>query len=123
MPSPPSLSLEYFRRNGNPVATSDIDSWELKASRRALKTLKSLLSNKTMLDLLRPAIEEADIYYKNIINRSNGEYKESRIDLKARGLKVADFMDWWRDWMTDLQNPEIKQKTFLETMVPAHPEH
>ena len=76
-----------------------------------------------MLDLLRPAIEEADIYYKNIINRSNGEYKESRIDLKARGLKVADFMDWWRDWMTDLQNPEIKQKTFLETMVPAHPEH
>ena len=123
MPSPPSLSLEYFRPNGNPVATSDIDSWELKASRRALKTLKSLLSNKTMLDLLRPAIEEADIYYKNIINRSNGEYKESRIDLKARGLKVADFMDWWRDWMTDLQNPEIKQKTFLETMVPAHPEH
>ena len=123
MPSPPSLSLEYFRPNGNPVATSDIDSWELKASRRALKTLKSLLSNKAMLDLLRPAIEEADIYYKNIINRSNGEYKESRIDLKARGLKVADFMDWWRDWMTDLQNPEIKQKTFLETMVPAPPEH
>ena len=25
--------------------------------------------------------------------------------------------------MADLQNPAIKQKTFLETMVPAHPEH
>ena len=46
-----------------------------------------------MLDVLEPAIEEADVYYKEIINESNGEYKESRIDLKARGLKVADFMD------------------------------
>lgn len=124
MSSPPkSLSLEYSRPNGTPVTTSDIDSWELKASRRALKTLKTLLSNQAMLDLLKPAIEKADIYYKDIINKSNGNYKESRIDLKARGLKVADFMDWWKEWMADLQNSEIKQKTFLETMVPAHPEH
>lgn len=123
MSSPPSLSLEYSRPNGNPVTTSDIDSWELKASRRALKNLKTLLSNQAMLSLLAPAIEEADIYYKDIINKSNGEYKESRIDLKARGLKVADFMAWWKDWMADLQNSEVKQKTFLETMVPAHPEH
>lgn len=123
MSSPPSLSLEYSRPNGNPVTTSDIDSWELKASRRALKNLKTLLSNQAMLSLLAPAIEEADIYYKDIINKSNGEYKESRIDLKARGLKVADFMDWWKEWMADLQDSEIKQKIFLETMVPAHPEH
>ncbi|KAM0711412.1 hypothetical protein Q7P35_002152 [Cladosporium inversicolor] len=73
--------------------------------------------------LLAPAIEEADVYYKDIITRSNGEYKESRIDLKAHGLKVADFMDWWKNWMADLQTPGMKQKTFLETMVPAHPEH
>jgi hypothetical protein len=102
---------------------SDIDSWELKASRRALKTLKTLLSNQAMLELLKPAIEEADVYYKDIINRSNGKYKESRIDLKAKGLTVSHFMDWWKDWMSDLQTSETKQKTFLETMVPAHPEH
>lgn len=119
----PSLLLEYSWPNGNPVATTDIDTWELKASRRALKTLKTLLSNESMLSLLAPAIEEADIYYKAIIAKSAGEYKESRIDLKAHGLKVAHFMDWWKGWMADLQSPEIKQKTFLETMVPAHPEH
>jgi hypothetical protein len=119
----PSLSLEYSWPDGKAVETSDVDSWELKASRRALKNLKTLLAGQAMLDLLKPAIEEADIYYKDIVNRSNGEYKESRIDLKAKGLKVAHFMSWWKEWMGDLQDSEIKQKTFLETMVPAHPEH
>jgi hypothetical protein len=123
MSFPPSLSLRYSRPNREAVNTSDIDSWELKASRRALKTLKTLLSNQAMLSLLAPSIEEADIYYKTIIAQSHGKYKESRIDLKAHGLKVSHFMDWWREWMADLQNPAIKQKTFLETMVPAHPEH
>lgn len=123
MASFPQLSLEYSWPSGQTVHTSDVDSWELKASRRALKNLKTLLSGQAMLDLLKPAIEEADIYYKDIIERSNGEYKESRIDLKAKGLELAHFMDWWKGWMGDLQDLETKQKTFLETMVPAHPEH
>jgi hypothetical protein len=121
--SSPSLSLEYSRPSGKAVTINDIDTWELKASRRALKTLKTLLSNKAMLDLLEPSIKEADIYYKDIITRSNGSYRESRIDLKAKGLKIAHFMAWWQEWMGDLQDAETKQKTFLETMVPAHPEH
>jgi hypothetical protein len=123
MSTPPSLSLRYSRPNGTPIPTNDIDTWELKASRRALKTLRTLLSNEAMLSLLDPLIEEADTYYKTIIAQSHGEYKESRIDLKAHGLKVSHFMDWWEEWMADLQNPETQQKTFLETMVPAHPEH
>jgi hypothetical protein len=121
--SSPTLSLEYSWPSGEAVTTNDIDTWELKASRRALKTLKTLLSNQAMLDLLQPAIEEADIYYKDIITRSNGSYKESRIDLKVKRLKIAHFMAWWKGWMGDLQSAETKQKTFLETMVPAHPEH
>jgi hypothetical protein len=121
--SSPSLSLEYSRPSGKAVTTNDIDTWELKASRRALKILKTLLSNKAMLDLLEPSIKEADIYYKDIITRSNGSYRESRIDLKAKGLKIAHFMAWWQEWMGNLQDAETKQKTFLETMVPAHPEH
>lgn len=121
--APTTLTLEYSHPNGQAVSINDVDHWELKASRRALKTLKTLLSGPAMLDLLKPKIEEADIYYKDIIDKSNGEYKESRIDLKAKGLKVAHFMAWWKEWMGDLQNAESKQKTFLETMVPAHSEH
>jgi hypothetical protein len=92
MSSPPSLSLHYSLPNGTPIPTTSIDTWELEASRRALKTLKTLLSNEAMLSLLAPAITEADTYYKAIIDRSHGEYKESRIDLKATGLKVSHFM-------------------------------
>lgn len=117
------LSLEYTHPNGQAVSSNDVDSWELKASRRALKNLKTLLAGQPMLDLLAPQIEKSDAYYKAVIAKSNGEYKESRIDLKAKGLKVAHFMDWWKEWMGELSNPEIKQKTFLDTMVPAHPEH
>lgn len=123
MSSPPNLSLTYSHPNGEAISTASIDSWELKASRRALKNLKTLLSNQQMLDLLAPEIAKADAYYKSIIAKSNNEFKESRIDLQARGLKVAHFMAWWEEWMSDLQDPETKHETFLETMVPAHPEH
>ncbi|KAI8888331.1 hypothetical protein K501DRAFT_282837 [Backusella circina FSU 941] len=123
MSSPPALSMNYSWPNGPIVHDNEVDSWELKASRRALRNLKTLLAGQPMLDLLRNQIEEADAYYKDIIAKSNGQYKESRIDLQAKGISLAQFMAWWKVWMAELQNPEIKQKVFLDTMVPAHPEH
>ncbi|KAM0714088.1 hypothetical protein Q7P37_011052 [Cladosporium fusiforme] len=123
MSNPSTLNLEYSWPNGHPVSSTDVDSWELNASRRALRNLKTLLAGQSMLDLLNPQIEEADAYYKGIIEKSEGQYKESRIDLKANGITVASFLDWWKEWMGELQDTEIKQQTFLDTMVPAHPEH
>lgn len=60
---------------------------------------------------------------RDIIAKSDGKYKESRIDLAVSGISKAEFLAWWKDWMMALSNPESKQKTFLDTMVPAHPEH
>lgn len=76
-----------------------------------------------MLDLLQNQIEEADAYYKDITARSNGRYTESRIDLKAKGFTLTQFMEWWKVWMVELQTPELKQKVFLDTMVTADQEH
>jgi len=123
MSSPPALSLKYSWPNGQTVDNNEVDSWELKASRRALRNLKTLLAGQPMLDLLQKQIEEADAYYKDVIARSNGQYKESRIDLKAKGITLAQFMEWWKVWMVGLQTPELQQQVFLDTMVPAHPEH
>ncbi|CAM0138673.1 hypothetical protein VKS41_008404 [Umbelopsis sp. WA50703] len=123
MSSPPALSLEYSWPNGQTVENNEVDSWELKASRRALRNLKSLLAGQPMLDLLQYQIEVADAYYKDIIAKSNGQYRESRIDLKAKGITFVQFMEWWKVWMVELQKPDIKQKVFFDTMVPAHPEH
>ncbi|KAG0284783.1 hypothetical protein BGZ96_010873 [Linnemannia gamsii] len=117
------LSLKYSWPNGQTVDDNEVDSWELKASRRALRNLKTLLAGQPMLDLLKNQIEEADAYFKDIIAKSNGQYRESRIDLQAKGITLTQFMEWWKVWMGDLQAPDIKQKVFLDTMVPAHPEH
>lgn len=118
-----SVSLEYCWPTGESVDNNQVDSWELKASRRALKNLRTLLAGQPMLDLIKNQIEEADTYYKDIIEKSNGEFKESRIDLKAKGITLAQFMAWWKVWMAELQQPDVKQQVFMDTMVPAHPEH
>ncbi len=123
MSTTPTLQLNYSWPNGSPIHDVDVDCWELKASRRALRNLKTLLNGQPMLDLLADQIEAADLYYKSIIDKSNGQYKESRIDLQAKGITKDEFMAWWKEWMIALMKAESKQQTFLETMVPAHPEH
>ena len=62
-----SVSLEYCWPTGESVDNNQVDSWELKSSHRALKNLKTLLAGQPMLDLIKNQIEEADIYYKDII--------------------------------------------------------
>ncbi|KAI7876046.1 hypothetical protein K492DRAFT_135810 [Lichtheimia hyalospora FSU 10163] len=119
----PSLSFNCSWPSGQTVESNEIDSWELKASRRALRNLKTLLAGHHMLDLLKDQIEVADNYYKDIVAKSNGQFKESRIDIKVKGINMAQFDAWWKAWIADLQNPELKRKTFLDTFVPAHPEH
>lgn len=117
------LSIACSFPDGRAVSDNEVDAWELKASRRALRNLKTLLAGQPMLDLLAKQIEESDAYYKTLISKSNGQYKESRIDLKVAGITAAHFLAWFGQWMKDLRTPERSQPLFLDTMVPAHPEH
>ncbi|EPB89018.1 hypothetical protein HMPREF1544_04141 [Mucor circinelloides 1006PhL] len=102
MSVPAALSFECSWPNGACIDNNQVDSWELKASRRVLKNLRTLLAGQPMLDLLKDQMEEADTYYKDIIEKSNGKSKESRIDLKVK---------------------EFKCLVFIDTVVPTHPEH
>ncbi|EOO01710.1 putative cellulose-binding protein [Phaeoacremonium minimum UCRPA7] len=117
------LSIDYFYPGGPTLGDDAVDAWELKASRRALRNLRTLLAGQPMLNLIAKQIEEADEYYKSIIAESQGQYKESRIDLKVKGLTVGQFMTWQREWVEDLKTHEGKRGFYLNTMVPAHPEH
>lgn len=123
MSLPTAVSIKYSWPNGKTIENNEVDFWELQASRRALRNLKTLLAGQPMLDLIQNQIEEANAYYKDIIEKSNGQYRESRIDLNAKGITLAQFMEWWKIWMAELQKPEIKQQVFLDTVSPAHPEH
>ncbi|RTE81114.1 hypothetical protein BHE90_004397 [Fusarium euwallaceae] len=120
---PSDLSIECHHPDGQTVSNVEIDAWELKASRRALLNLKTLLYGQPMLDLLKTQIEEADAFYKQLVLDSNGEYKESRIDLKAKNFKSSDFMDWQKQLAEVMKSEEVKRDFFLKSVATAHPEH
>lgn len=87
-----TLSIGCCLPDGQIVTNDQIDSWELKSSRRALLNLKTLLYGQPMLDLLQEQIHDADVFFKKLVVESHGQYKESRIDLKAKGFKSKYFM-------------------------------
>lgn len=123
MASPQGLSIECCHPNGQAITSGEIDAWELKAARRALRNLKTLLEGQPMLDLIDKQMQEADNYYRDLIAKSNKKFKESRIDLKAHGLTSAQFLEWFREWINDVKTPEGKRRVFLNDIAPAHPEH
>ncbi|RSL69713.1 hypothetical protein CEP54_002146 [Fusarium duplospermum] len=76
-----------------------------------------------MLDLLKTQIEEADAFYKQLVLDSNGEYKESRIDIKAKNFKSSYFMEWQKQLAEVMKSEEVKRDFFLKSVATAHPEH
>lgn len=118
-----TLSIGCCLPDGQIVTNEQIDSWELKSSRRALLNLKTLLYGQPMLDLLQEQIHDADVFFKKLVVESHGQYKESRIDLKAKGFKSKYFMKWQKAMANDLTTAESRQRFFLTNVAPAHPEH
>lgn len=100
-----------------------VDDFELKASRRALRNLKTLLHCQPMLDLIHPQIEEADRYFQSVIDASDGRYRECRIDLQVKGLHVMEIMGFRQRFMSKAETAEGKKDLWLTAMAPAHPEH
>lgn len=76
-----------------------------------------------MLDLLQNQIQDADIFFKKLVIESNGQFKECRIDLKAKGFESKYFMEWQKSMADDLATAESRQESFLTDLAPAHPEH
>jgi hypothetical protein len=122
MASRSEFSLECSLPTGKVLSSSDVDGWELKAARRGLQNLKTLLEEQAMLDLLSKQIDEGDAYFKDIISRSKGQFKESRVDFTAIGITSSQFLEWFA-LIAGRQTMEGRRTFFLETMAPAHPEH
>ncbi|RSL59445.1 hypothetical protein CEP53_005798 [Fusarium sp. AF-6] len=120
---PSDLSIECHHPDGKTVSNVETDAWELKASRRGLLNLKTLLYGQPMHDLLKTQLEEADAFYKQLILDFNGEYKESRIYLKAKNFKSSYFMDWQKQIAEVMKSEEVKRDFFLKSVATAHPEH
>lgn len=122
MAAQPEFSLETSFPNGQVLSPSEVNAWELKAARRALLNLKALLEGEQMLELLADQIKQGDAYFKGLIAESKGQFKESRIDFKAKGITSSQFLEWFRV-IGGRHTTEGRRQFFLETMAPAHPEH
>ena len=116
------VPLQCSLPNGRNISTGEVDAWELKAARRGLQNLKTLLEGQPMLDLLAKQIEEGDTYFKGLIVKSKGQFKESRVDFMAKGITSSQFLDWFK--LIDVkETADGKRRFYLDVMAPAHPEH
>ena len=75
-----------------------------------------------MLDLLAKQMEEGDNYFKGLIAKSKGQFKESRVDIKAKGITSSQFLEWFKE-VDAKETSERKRRFYLDIMAPAHPEH
>jgi hypothetical protein len=108
----------HFRTSFGTVGEETVDSWELKASRRALMNLKTLLRGQPMRDLLSEQIAAADRYYASLLASSGGKLRECRVDISVEGLSAAAFLQWFAGAI--VMDPEVAA---VIRVFPAHPEH
>lgn len=94
---------------------SAIDEWELKAARRCLMNLKTLLAGQPMMDLLADQIAAGDQFHKELINASGGTYRQARTDLTVHGLSGTDFISWFASALSSGFEKALNRA--------AHPEH
>ncbi|CAL9328512.1 hypothetical protein [Streptomyces sp. enrichment culture] len=102
---------------GRTVDETQVDQWELKAARRALRNLKSVASGQVMMDLLAGQIEAGDRYYRELVAASGGAYRESRTEFTIRGLSGTALANWF--------SAQAGTGRFLDKslLLNAHPEH
>lgn len=102
---------------GRSFDESEVDRWELKAARRALRNLKDVAGGQVMMDLLGEQIDDGDRYHKELVAASGGTYRESRTEFTVRGLSGTRLAQWFG---AQAGSGRFRDKPLL---VNAHPEH
>lgn len=102
---------------GSTFDDSDVDRWELKASRRILRNLKELIAGDLMMDLLAEQVAAGDRFHRELIKKSDGRYRTSQAKLTVRGLSATELVNWFQ---SQVGTGQFDDKLAL---VSAHPEH
>lgn len=111
----PGISYEI---NGRHFGDADVNDWELRASRRALANIKHLLYEQKMLNLTSAQCDARDRYFKDILEESNGGWRECRTDMHISDVKLEEVMAG-RKWLM----AKTREERALTALLPAHPEH
>jgi hypothetical protein len=120
-----SSSLRFkYRTSAGVFGDEAVDGWELKAARRALKNLKTLLHAEPMRELLRDQIEAADRRCKEIVAASKGEFRECRTDINVEGFSATQMMQGMSLVMQlAAQGGKAMDEYLINFGYPMHPEH
>lgn len=105
------------RTMGRTLDDTEVDRWELKAARRALRNLRTIAAGQPLMDLLADQIAEGDRYHKALIEASDGSFRESRAEMSVRGITGTELSGWFRRKFT---TGTLADKM---SMLFAHPEH
>lgn len=84
--------------------------------RRALVNMKILLSQSAMLELVDDQCKQGDAYFKALVDKSSGRWRECTADLHITGLKVNDISSTRKKWLED-------EPAYQRRMLNIHPEH
>jgi hypothetical protein len=103
------------RSQGQTLDDAGIDAWELKAAKRALRNLKTLLAGQPMMDLLADQMRESDHFHKALIAQSDGKYRESRTDLRVPGFRAQQLID--------SMERQFAKGFNVQATLASHPEH
>ncbi|KAJ5861943.1 uncharacterized protein N7529_009253 [Penicillium soppii] len=99
----PSQVLEYpegFKAEVTfgPSIAGTADEYELRFTRRALERIKERLGLEATEELIQPDIDESNEFWRKVLaENKGGDFKPARIELSVKGLKMDEFLPWFRN--------------------------
>lgn len=107
-----------------PADDARVDQWELKAARRALANIRTLLFRQPMLDLLADQMAEAERLHRKYLAESNGEWAGTEVTIRATGLTIEEMLPGIQAVVAGTGGTEEESlATAIAMSFPLHPEH
>lgn len=99
----------------NPNRKGSCKDFEAAFARRAMILLRRLLGSSKLTELLQDEIAASNNYWREISEKSKGNWRPSRVRMSVRGITTEDFIAWFL--------PPPDEKEVDPEKLAAHPEH
>lgn len=120
----PAATLKFtYRAPTREFTSEEVDLLELKAARRALLNLRTLLHGEPMRELIRAQVEAADKQWKEWLAASNGKWREVRLDLGVEGFSATQMVQTLAALQSQAAGGGDRDEFMIKFMYPMHPEH
>ena len=112
-----------YRAPHREFTPEEVDLLELKASRRALLNLRTLLHGEPMRKLIGEQMEAADKRWKELLAASKGAWREVRLDMGVEGFSATQMVQTLAALQSQAAGGNGKDEFTIKFMYPMHPEH